>query len=686
MKPSALRASVLACVVACMWTGWAADSTQHTHPQSNTIHIAIMDPLAAELSCPCVPDYAQRKYAFLGQQLSVILARPVEIQFCTSLQNATNNNAAIPDYVIGKKSIVEYDAQCLEKRFLKIASLTDKSGSIFFTGLFVVPTNSSIKTIRDLSGKKILFGPAECEEKSAAAFAALAEAGLAPVNETNTVSACTLAAAALVAGKADAAVISSYAEPLLAGCHVIEPGALRIIGSTKPIEFIAAYSTGTQSEKEVEQMTRALKKASNVSSVRKKMETKNGFVPSQKNNDHSQKTSARDWPDWRGPNRDGISPFVPASLPEKPDFLWRFNTASLGLGGIAVSEKYLVFSDKSGDENRDIWLCLNAETGAKLWAYSYPAKQQMDFTSAARATPVIIGDKVVLLGALGDLACCSIKTGKPVWKMNLVNRFGGEVPKWGFSATPLVVGEKMLLFTGATNAALVALDWRNGNLLWKTPGNEAAYNSLTLFKTAKGCFAVGLDKMSIRAWDIEDGKVLWSILPAKEGDYNAPSSLNISNRFLLVSTEGNGTRLYQLGEKSTDIPHQAGTNDSLRPDSTTPIFIDGCFWGTGNEGACCIRMADMKTLWQDESDVFKKHSTLLGGNGHVLIASQNGNLYLYPSCPSAGMKPKILTIFESDANADSEVWSHSALTRNRMYIRNQSEVVCIKLESNKLPN
>ena len=126
-----------------------------------------------------------------------------------------------------------------------------------------------------------------------------------------------------------------------------------------------------------------------------------------------------EWTDWRGPNRDAVSSYVPEKLPAKPTFLWKRPLRGIGLSGIAATGKYVIVSDKSKDNKLDIFHCLDAETGEEAWAIEYPAEGDMDFSNSPRANPVISDGLVYLLGAFGDSHCVELDSGKIVWKKNI---------------------------------------------------------------------------------------------------------------------------------------------------------------------------------------------------------------------------------------------------------------------------
>jgi ABC-type phosphate/phosphonate transport system substrate-binding protein len=211
----------------------------------DSLTLVVMDPLAKELSCPCVQGYAQRDYNQFAEWLAKQLGRKVEIVFSESLVKALKDDPnGRADIVIGKQSVVRHDAAKLGRTLQRTALLSGKDGATTQTGLIVVPTADPAKTVADLKDYRIFFGPADCEEKSAAAVALLKSHGVAVPATMETVAGCEEGAVKILefpAGERGAAVISSYAQPLLEGCGTVPKGAIRVVGETAPVPFVAAF-------------------------------------------------------------------------------------------------------------------------------------------------------------------------------------------------------------------------------------------------------------------------------------------------------------------------------------------------------------------------------------------------------------------------------------------------------------
>ncbi len=250
---------------------------------ASELTMLVMDPLSKELSCPCVKGYAQREYNELGKHISQRLKRPVKVVYSETLVGATKTGK-LPDgvdLIIGKRSVVEFDAKLIQATVTPLASLSGKDGITTQYGMIVVPANDPAKKVADLKGYQIYFGPEDCDEKHKAAIALLKENGVAIPAKLETCSACSDGATKILELGADvraATVISSYAAPLLEGCGTIQKGDLRVVGKTAPVPFVTAFATSRVGEKDQAVIREILLDLIESPKLCEALETQLGFV------------------------------------------------------------------------------------------------------------------------------------------------------------------------------------------------------------------------------------------------------------------------------------------------------------------------------------------------------------------------------------------------------------------------
>ena len=249
---------------------------------ADPFQLVVMDPLSEPLSCDCVKGYAQRKYELLGKYLSEQLGVPVNVTWHESLAEAVKETGGQFDLVIGKHSVVLYDAKELKRKVQPIARLTGKTGEVVQQGLVVVRNQDKATKLSDLQGYQLFLGPEEAEEKSSAPRALLKGSGVTIAGNCKTFGACSEAAVALMKMPEDAkaaAVISSYAEPLLEGCGSIQKGDLRVLGKTKDVPFITAFVPSETSKSRRKQLDEALQLVATKPKLLVGLETLVGFEP-----------------------------------------------------------------------------------------------------------------------------------------------------------------------------------------------------------------------------------------------------------------------------------------------------------------------------------------------------------------------------------------------------------------------
>ena len=693
----------IAAVVAISLPAVAEEARSPADATGAELSLVVMDPLAAPLSCPCVEGYAQRQYEKLGEYLSERLGRPVHVTFAESFEKAlAQADCDAIDIAIGKDSVVRHDAAAIKLAVTPLARLTGKDGRTTQTGLIVVRSADPAQHVDDLRGYRILFGKAECDEKFAAARAILTAAGveLPAAEAAETTEACSDGACKIIEwGDREhaAAVISSYAAPLLEGCGTIKKGDLRVVGETKPIPFVTAFASDRVDEPLQAEIRAALLDVGKQTELLAALETLVGFVPIEEEPPALPNTPSEDssppaagnaepkadatssWPGWRGPNRDCYVDYLPDSLPHQPNVVWRQALHRSGLGGIAATNEYVVLGDRDLSNTLDEFRCYSARDGTLLWTVQYLAPGQLDFDNTPRATPLIHNGRVYLLGAFGHLTCAKLDTGTIEWQMNMLQMFDGDPELvWGTCSSPLVVDGKLIVNPGGPEASVVALDPESGVLLWQSPGARHAYSSFIVATLGGVRQLVGYDRASLGGWDIATGNRLWTLRPPHDGDFNVPTPVAAEGR-LLVATESNGARLYDFDGQGKIVAQPVAQYETLAPDVSSPAVVGRrvfCLW----EHLFCLKLdGELQPIWIGDDDAFCDSSPLFVTDQRVLAFGRGGELLLIDAA-----SPEFRIISRSHPFADresrrAELLSYPALVGKRLYLRGEKELVCVDL-------
>ncbi len=677
-------------------------STEAKRPAA--ISMVVMDPLAAPLSCPCVEGYAQRDYQTLADHLSLTMGCPVTVTFAESLSGALKKKSCPQaDLVIGKDSVVRYDLGKLGQAATVVGRLTDQEGSTTQTGMVVVRSADKAQSVSDLRGYRILFGPAECEEKFAAPRQLLTEAGieLPSLAESEVSGACSDGACKILDwGDTEqaAAVISSYAAPLLEGCGTINKGDLRVVGQTAPTPFVTAFASDTLSEEDANKIRRALLSLHEHPSLLLALESLMGFVEPDKEyvatyglqtappqttkravtaEPGPESSESAAWHQFRGPTGDGRVAWLPDTLPAEPEVLWRLPMNGPGLGGIAATDELVLVGDRDPLDGMDYWHCLDARDGSERWALFYPAIGKLDYGNTPRATPLIAGGKAYLLGAFGDLHCVELETGHIIWSTNLRDEFSATHELvWGTCSSPQLIDGQLMVSPGGPGAAWVALDPETGQEQWRGAGDRHAYAAPLLVDAASGPQFVAYDRTSLGGWDIATGNRLWTFKPPYEGDFNVPSPLLVDGKLLLVS-ENNSARLHALDQSGRPQEEPAAFYRRLSPDMSSPVLVADRIFCV-EDRLFCLNAHDLGEVWVGGRRDFASFASLIASDTRLLTIGRGGDLLLIDATADAYRVVSRSTVFKSGGRS-TEILSQPAVVGERLYARGEKELVCVSL-------
>jgi outer membrane protein assembly factor BamB len=345
------------------------------------------------------------------------------------------------------------------------------------------------------------------------------------------------------------------------------------------------------------------------------------------------------------------------------------------MAGLAATDKVVLVPDRDPLDTQDVFRCLSADTGEEFWAVRDIGKAALDYGNAPRATPQIVDELAVFYGALGRMSCVRLTSGERVWKKELPKEFGvRDLGSWGTTSSPLIVDGKLIANPGGSQASVVALKPENGEVIWKTPGDKAAFGSFIVGTFGGKRQIVGHDAKAICGWDIETGKQLWRLVPPRRSDFNVPTPIAIANG-LIISTENNCTRRYRFDKNGAIVPEPAAINEDLAPDTHTSVAIGNRLFGVWH-GLYCLDAASLKTIWKSDDPAFNDYATVVASGNRVLVISKHGELVLLDATGTAFKELSRAKAFDDDPG----VYSHPAFVGKRMYLRGSNEVICIGLE------
>lgn len=355
---------------------------------------------------------------------------------------------------------------------------------------------------------------------------------------------------------------------------------------------------------------------------------------------------------------------------------WRQALPSKGLGGVAATEHFVLVSARELMDTADLYLCLHADTGKEAWRVVNLAAGELDYGNSPRCTPLIHEGKVYLAGAFGHLHCVDLKTGETVWEMDARDDFKAtDKRKWGTCTSPLIAGGKLIHNPGGKDASLVALNPKDGKVIWKSPGAPASYGNFIVATLGGKEQVVGFDSESLGGWDLATGKRLWTVKPERRSDFNVPTPIAVDGK-LVVAWENNGTLLFRFGKDGKIDPKPQARYVKLAPDMHTPVVAAGRVFGGWNGLHALDLSKGLAQVYFSRDAALSRYVSLVTDGERVLALTQAGALVLWDARAEKFTAISRVEVFKDEAG----LYSHPAFVGKRMYARGDSEVVCVELE------
>lgn len=376
-----------------------------------------------------------------------------------------------------------------------------------------------------------------------------------------------------------------------------------------------------------------------------------------------------DWPQWRGPDRDGIS--VETGLlhtwpPEGPREIWR-SPLGEGYSGIAVVGERLFTLFQTDAE---YLVALDSTSGEELWRTRSDAPYSSSQGDGPRGTPTVHDGMVYSVGSSGAVLAVEEVSGRLAWTRHLVKDLGGTSPEWAYATSPLVVGELLLVEPGGEEqGTLAALDRTTGELAWRTFKDKAGYSSAILTDmngTQQIIHFSGTHLISARP---ADGKLLWSVPWETSYDVNAATPIFIPpNRVFVSSGYGVGGAVFEVSGESE--VSEVWKNREMKNQFSSSVYFEGHLYGFDDSTFKCLNAANGEMLWRQRG---LGRGSLILADGQLIVLGDKGQLVLVEATPEAYLETARAQVLKG------KCWTSPSLSNGRLYLRNQKEIVCLDL-------
>lgn len=406
---------------------------------------------------------------------------------------------------------------------------------------------------------------------------------------------------------------------------------------------------------------------------------------------------ADDWPQWRGPERDGVwreTGLVDSFKKDRLPAAWTVKIGG-GYAGPSVQGDQVVVFDRLREPDRERVLCVDRKDGSKRWEKIYDCPyNKVKYPAGPRAAVTIDGDRAFALGSTGRLHALAMKDGMVLWHRDLEDELDIQMPIWGISGAPLVDGDRLYLQIGGKGACMVCLDKRTGKTIWTALDDPASYSSPVLVERGgektlvvwTGTRMVGLDPADGKQrWAEELGFTRWVIgisTPVFEQD-----------QFFVTATDKGSMMLRWNGPSSAKLDWKQGGKGeadtiALHSLMCTPDFVGGHVYGISKGGVLrCLDAKNGERIWSDERATsqtrFSSLHLVRNGDRHWLFNDQ-GELIIAKLSPAGYTeidRAKIIDPTRDQNRADRRgvTWSHPAFAHRHVFARSDAELVCVDL-------
>ena len=408
--------------------------------------------------------------------------------------------------------------------------------------------------------------------------------------------------------------------------------------------------------------------------------------------------TADDWPQWRGPQRDGvwreegiIDRFSGPRL--KPR--WRMPIAS-GYSGPTVGQGRVYVTDRLSEPKQiERVHCFNAADGQHIWTHEYACVyRQVGYEAGPRASVLIDGGRAYALGTMGHLLCLDAAKGDLLWGKNLNDLYRIRMPIWGIASSPLVEEDLLIVQIGGVDACLVAFDKRSGAERWKALADRASYSAPIVIEQAGQRVLVCWTGDRIVGLDPQTGQLLWEVSFSPVKMVIAIGSPVFHNDYLFVSGFYDGSMLLRLDRSrlaAKKLWHRRGQNekstDSLHSIISTPLLMGDHVYGVDSYGELrCLEMTSGDRVWESDKAVPRgRWSTIhfVRHKENVWMFNERGELIISRLSPQGFTELRRTKLIDPTTAQLSRrggvCWSHPAFANRHIFARNDQEILCADL-------
>jgi outer membrane protein assembly factor BamB len=399
--------------------------------------------------------------------------------------------------------------------------------------------------------------------------------------------------------------------------------------------------------------------------------------------------TGEDWYQWRGPNRDGISPdkgLLKQWPAGGPPLAWKATGLGTGYSSVSICGDRIFTMGDVGDRCK--LLALGLADGKILWTADV-GKPGGNRGAGPRSTPATDGTLVFALGQHGELLCAEAATGKEVWRKSFVSDFGGKAPGWFYSESPLLDGNTVVCTPGGSRGAVVALEKASGKTVWQSQEFKDGAQYASLVPTDLGGVRqyVVFTMESVAGIAAKDGKLLWRA--DRQGKTAICATPILREGLIFVSSAYNvGCNAFQVTAANGQFKaEEVYSGKQMMNHHGGMILVGDHAYGLGDGHLKCLEIKTGKVVWQDRC-VGK--GSIAYADGRLICRGEGGGM----AKAGANAKPSEVALVEASPAGYKELgrfslervggdgaWAHPVVFGGKLYIRDWDDLFCYDVKA-----
>lgn len=381
---------------------------------------------------------------------------------------------------------------------------------------------------------------------------------------------------------------------------------------------------------------------------------------------------SRDWPQWRGPARDGVVAFTaPAAWPAQLTKRWEVAVGA-GHSSPVVSGDRVIIHARQGDQ--EITRALDLQSGRELWRDSYAAPYTMNPAARGhgpgpKSTPAIAGGRVFTFGISGILSALDVASGKVLWRTPAP----AAPPEFGTAMSPIVDGTSLIAHVGGERGgALTAFDAATGKVRWQWTGDGPGYASPVIAEIGGVRHVITQTQNAVVGVEAGSGQLLWRLPFSTAYEQNSVTPVVVGDRVIYSGLDQGTTAVRLVRKGSAWAAEPVWKNDLVPMYMSSPVVQGNTLFGLThrNRGQFfAIDLGSGKTLWTTRGRD-GENASLLRAGGLLLVTTTNAELIVAQPTPAAFGEAKRYTV------AESAVWAHPAISGQLILVKDVDKLLC----------